>query len=40
MSSCDGGEDGEYTGVRFKEISGIFALHGAFVFGTEPFEIV
>ncbi len=38
FSMFGGGEDGEYNGVGFEEISKIFAMQGTFLFGTAPFD--
>ncbi len=32
----DGGDDGEYNGFGFVEISGIFSMERTYFFGTEP----
>ena len=33
LVSFDGGDDGEYNGVGFVEISEIFEMHHAYLFG-------
>ena len=38
FGSLDGGEDGEYNGVGFVEISEIFVSQDAILFGREPLD--